>query len=166
MTWHEALSLEVAAAFRGLAGTSWDRVEDALWQIRAVEHAAWSEHGQWWRKTTAGRRACREYARARMTLLKTVVVAVRACAACGRPFEVTAAQQAHSRGRVCSLECRGAARRNIGSVTIGSESMPLARWAERYGIALGLVWMRMKRGWTAERALRTPLANRGQKEAA
>lgn len=166
MTWHEDLSLEVAVEFRRVLGGTWDRIEEALWQQRHVEHANWAEHGSWWRKTAAGRRYQREYERSRVAKLKTVTVAVRACVACGKTFELSAARHVRGRDRVCSVECRGAARRNIETVTIDGESMPLARWAERYGVPLGTVWMRRKRGWDVERALKTPMANRGQHRAA
>lgn len=166
MSFHEALAIEVAVEFRILeGGVHWDRVEDGFWLRRQREHAAWSEHGQWWRKTTQGRRYGREFQRGRMARLRGHVVAVAGCKGCGKPFERTAYDVARDRGRVCSAECRGRARGNIETVRIGNESMPLARWAERYGVALATVWKRRKLGWDLQRALMTPVANRGRRRA-
>jgi hypothetical protein len=153
MAWHANISLEVAVEFRRLSFRTWDVVEDKLWSIRHAEHAAWADHGQWWRRTAIGRRYAREYSRKRATRLKAVVVAVRGCVACGKPFEVTAYGVARKRARVCSVECRGRARKNIQLITIGHESLPLATWAERRGLKLSTVWARVKRGWPITTAL-------------
>lgn len=164
MSFHEALPLEIAVEFAALAGGSlWDRIEDGLWLRRLREHASWAEHGQWWRKTALGKRYDRDYARTRAKRLQRVVVAVAVCKGCGKPFERTAYAATRKQGRVCSVECRGRARKNIDMVTIGRESLPLARWAERYGIDLKTVCRRRKLGWSVMQALSTPVANRGQK---
>ena len=166
MSFHDAAALEVALMFQDLSGGGgryWLRVEDALWLRRQREHAAWAEHGQWWRKTSIGKRYEREYKRSQRALLRKRVVAIAGCKGCGKPFERTAYDLARRRGRVCSVECRGRARSNIELVRIGREAMPLARWAERYGLDLKTVCARRARGWDVLRALQTPAANRGQK---
>jgi hypothetical protein len=142
----------------------WDRIVEGLWQRMQHEHRAWKEHGQWWRKTSAGRAYNRKLKRDETAKLKAQVVAITGCKVCGKAYARTAYDvRRHKRDRVCSRECGGRARENIQLVRIGRESMSLTRWAERYGLDVGTVWMRIKRGWTPERALRTPLANRGQK---
>src|SRR5688500_496721 len=164
MSFHDAWKLEIAVEFSTLSGGSlWDRIEDGFWLRRQREHAAWAEHGQWWRKTTLGRKHEREYARVRAARLQRVVVAVAACKGCGKPFPRTAYDAARKRGRVCSPECRGRARGNIELITIDRQSLPLARWAERYGVPLKTVCKRRKLGWGIVRALTTPVLNRGQK---
>lgn len=154
-------SLEYArieGEFLSLAGGDlWDRIEHGLWLRRQREHAKWSQHGQWWRKTALGKRTTRLQTRARAKRLQTVVVAVCACTACGKLFERTAYQRARGHGRVCSPACRGRARQNIALVTLDGESLPLARWAERYGIALQTVWKRRNEGWDVRTALQTPV---------
>lgn len=155
----------IESEFVALAGGNlWDRVEEGLWLRRQVEHAAWSAHGQWWRKTALGKRVQAIRSRERTERLKTVVVAVRACKACGRLFPLSAAQRQHGRGRVCSSACRGRARQNIELVSLHGQTLPLARWAERYGIALKTVCKRRKLGWSVLDALQTPV--RGQVRAA
>lgn len=154
MAWHEDLSLEIVVEFIGLSGTAWSRTEDCLWIRRQAEHVAWAEHGSWWRKTVVGKRYQSAYSKSRRRRLKKVVVAVRACVSCGKAFELTAARREHGRDRTCSApECRGGLRRNIEMVTIDGESMPLVRWAKRYGVSLGTVWARRKRGWDLRTAL-------------
>lgn len=159
MTWHDELSTEVEVEFQRLCPRPFDRITDALWQASLVDH--WSGYGLWWRRTV-GLGYVREYQRARIARLKTTFVAVRGCVACGKPFELSAYRHSRGRDRVCSMECRGAARRNIELVAIGGVSKTLTRWAEEYGVPLGTVWMRIKRGWEVERALSAPPANRGQ----
>jgi hypothetical protein len=143
-------------------GDVWDRIEDGLWLQRAREHAAWSAHGQWWRRTTGGKRAAAARSRARRAELATIVVAVRGCKACGRLFPITAAQRQHGRGRVCSEACRGRARQNVELVYLHGEALPLARWAERYGLPLGTVCRRRKLGWSLLDALTRPCRGKGR----
>ena len=161
MTWHEDIGLEVRVEFRRLSDLHWDRTEDCL-QVRWHEsQAGWAEHGQWWRKTAKGRRHAAAYAKKRAARLKRVVVAVRGCTGCGKPFEVTAFTRERKRGRVCSLECRGRSRKNIETVTMRGASRPLARWCEESGVALKTAFARIKRGWDAERAVFTPVGPHG-----
>lgn len=157
MSWHEELSLEIEVEFQRLAGSTYSRIEDVLWTYRQQSAAGWSEFGQWWRKTTAGRRYHRER-QARLARAKqSVVVAVRWCASCKKPFDVTMYRAERGHDRVCSPECRGAARKNVESVDIDGRRMPLARWAEESGIGLKTIWARLKRGWDPKRAVFTPL---------
>ncbi|MBA3841058.1 MAG: hypothetical protein H0X39_00285 [Actinobacteria bacterium] len=161
MAFHQIEMLRIESEFHALAGGGvWDRIEDGLWLRRQREHAAWAAHGQWWRRTALGKHAMAEGARARNERLKAVVVSVRGCEACGKPFPVTASQHQHSRGRVCSAACRGRARQNVKLVHLHGERLPLARWAERYGIALSTVWKRRNEGWSVLKALETPVRRR------
>lgn len=162
MAWHEDLALEVYVEFQRLTGIAYERYENTLWYIRKYADFEWAEHGKWWRKTTVGRRYFREWQAKKAALLKSSIVAIRGCIACGKPFELNAYREQRGRDRVCSNECRGAARQNIKLVTIGGRSMPLVRWAEEHGLAITTVWARIDRGWTVERAVSTPAANRGQ----
>lgn len=161
MSFHDALGLEIYLEFEQLSAGLWARVEDALWIRQQHERAAWSEHGQWWRRTTLGKRRSREAQIRRYGQLRKVVVAVAVCKGCGKPFERTAYDAARRRGRVCSIKCRGRARQNIKLVRIGGEALPLARWAERYGIALKTVCKRIKMGRTVVEAVTTPVSHRG-----
>lgn len=153
--------VRIEGEFLTLSGADvWDRVEDALWLRRQVEHANWSEHGQWWRKTTVGKQTAAASSRKNRARLKTVVVAVAACKGCGKLFERTAYHEQYGRGRVCSSACRGRSRANIELVTLGGESMSLARWAERFGVPLKTVCRRRKLGWSVVAALQTPVRGR------
>jgi len=163
MTWGELMPLEVAAEFRRLMGFPYEHVENALFNAYKYQESAWAEHGQWWRRTTRGKAYLREYGVERVKRMKATTVAVRGCASCGKPFAVSAYRVERGRDRVCSPECRGSARKNIQRITIGGQSMPLVRWAEKNGLALRTVWARVSRGWAVERAISTPAANRGQK---
>lgn len=164
MSWHEALSLEIGVVFHELGGGNpWLRAENAFWQAsRGEGFSRWAEHGLWWRHTKTGREYMAGYQRKRVTRLREQVVAIRGCAACGKPFEVTAYRRERRRDRVCSRQCRGALRGNIRRISIGRESLPLVRWCERYGIRLSTAWSRIKKGWSAKRAVTTPAINRGK----
>lgn len=163
MAFDRADFVRIEGEFLSLAGGDhWDRVEQGLWLRRQLEHAAWSAHGQWWRSTTLGKRTTATSAKVRTARLKTVVVAIRGCRACGKPFELTAAQREHGRGRVCSAECRGRTRQNIELVRLHGEALSLARWAERYGVALKTVCKRRKLGWSVLDALSTPVRGQGR----
>jgi len=48
--------------------------------------------------------------------------------------------------------------RNI-MLTHDGKTMCLADWAVHIGITYGTLWDRIKRGWTAEKALSTPVSN-------
>jgi hypothetical protein len=48
-------------------------------------------------------------------------------------------------------------RRNVRQITIDGESAPLAEWASRYGINLATAWLRIKKGWSDEAAIKTPI---------
>lgn len=48
-------------------------------------------------------------------------------------------------------------RRNVRLLTIDGETAPMAEWSERYGIALSTVWLRIKKGWSEEQAVKTPV---------
>lgn len=158
MTWHDEISLEVAVEFARLAPQPFDRVVQALWAASFIDY---QDQGSDWRRLIS-RGFSNEYIRARVARLKQLVVAVRWCVACNKPFDVTAYRDARGRDRVCSTKCRGAARHNIKYVEIGGVRKPLIRWAEEYDLPLKTVWARIKRGWIVARALQTPLANRGQ----
>lgn len=156
--WHENIALEVAAMFRGLCPSPWSGIEDALYTRRHYRNAVWEDHGKWWRKTAAGRRYQRVYSRVQYVRRKETIVAVRACASCGVMFSVNMAQD-RKNVRVCSFACR--ARRKGALITVDGKAMPLVDWAKVFKIKFGTVWMRIKRGWDAERALKTPLVGRG-----
>jgi hypothetical protein len=167
MTWDlELLSLEVAVEFARMRIGAWDRIEEQVWTIQQFAAEGVREKDRWWAKTARGRLYSAEYRRAHEAALKAAIVAVRACVACGKPFELSAYREQRARDRVCSTQCRGAARRNIERVVIGGLSKTLTDWADHYGLPLGTVWMRRKRGWDVERALKTPLTFRGERRAA
>lgn len=60
--------------------------------------------------------------------------------------------------------CRWASRaeqnrnkRSVRKLTIGDETLPILVWAERYGIKQRTVLARIRSGWDAEAAVKTPL---------
>jgi hypothetical protein len=166
MAYDEIDLTRIEAEFLTLSGgNTWERIEDGLWLRRQVEHAAWAKHGQWYRQTTHGKRRMQAYSRERSKRLQNVVVSVCACKACGKLFERTAYQKERGQGRVCSVECRGRARQNIELITLHGESLPLVRWAERYGLSLHTVWRRRRLGWPLLKALQTPVRAQGEKKA-
>lgn len=151
------LRLEVEAEFRRLQrAPHWERIADAFWLETRKRFVDWSEHGQWWRRTRAGKTYQRDYAKQSAIAAQQVMVAIVACESCGQLFRRSLYQQRRGHGRVCSAACRGRARTNVEMVAIDGRSLPLSRWAEQYGIALGTVWARIKRGWDVQRALSTP----------
>jgi hypothetical protein len=160
MAWHEDLPIEVAVEFQRLTPTLTEFVESALWVRCQYGNRAWSDHSRWWRSTAAGKRYLKEYQRKRTERLQRTTAAIRGCVSCGKLFELTAYRQERRRDRVCSPQCRGAARRNIEQVTVDGRSQSLARWAKEYGLPLGTVWARIKRGWDVQRALTTPVQAR------
>lgn len=158
MTWHaQTLRLEVSVEFQRLAPGHWQRMEEAVYQTRLREFAAWAEHGQWFRKTTAGKTRAREYQRRRAAAGKKRTVGVRTCAGCGKTFAVSAYRAKRGRDRVCSTACRGASRTNIARYTIGAETLTLTEWSARHGVKMATIWKRIKEmGWSVERAVTTP----------
>jgi hypothetical protein len=52
---------------------------------------------------------------------------------------------------------QGRNKRNNVLITIGRETLPLSVWAERYGIAYKTAHMRLRKGWSPEDAVKTPL---------
>jgi hypothetical protein len=158
--WHELLSIEIAREFQPPNGLLYDRVCEAIWRRLQGASRRWTDHGKWWRRSY-GRKYARNYQRERASLLKKVVVAIRGCTACGRPFEVSAYREQRGRVRVCSVECRGGARRNIATVDIDGTKKSLSAWAKEFELPLATVWARIKRGWDIKKALQTPKANRG-----
>ena len=52
---------------------------------------------------------------------------------------------------------QGRNKRNNVLLTIDGETHPLSVWAERSGIAYQTVHMRLRKGWTPEAAIKTPL---------
>lgn len=155
MSWHEpTLRLEIAVEFQRLAPVHWDSMEEALWQRRHRELAAWAEHGQWWRKTTAGRARMKVGQQRRTAAAKKRTVGVRVCTGCHKTFAVSAYRVGRGHDRVCSTACRGASRSNIERYTIGTETMTLTEWADRHGVKMSTIWKRIKKmGWTVERAV-------------
>jgi hypothetical protein len=66
------------------------------------------------------------------------------------------------------LNCRWATRREQANnqrttvlLTLGSETLPLTTWADRYGLSANTIHARLYRGWDAERAVTTPLLRQG-----
>jgi hypothetical protein len=165
MAWHEAVSLEVLVEFARLSVSMHSRMEDALWTRLQYRDSRWSDHSVWWRRTAKGRAHRAAWARAWAAKAKTITVAVRGCAQCGRPFAVTAYREARGKARVCSQRCAGLMQR-IQLVTIDGVTLSTREWAERFGISLQVVRSRRAHGWDVVRALQTPLANRGQKRRA
>ncbi len=45
-------------------------------------------------------------------------------------------------------------------LTFQGETLPLAAWAERVGLTAGMIYLRLKKGWSVERALSEPRQNR------
>lgn len=52
---------------------------------------------------------------------------------------------------------QGRNKRNNVLLTIDGETLPLSSWAERYGLKYGTVHQRIRQGWPAEAAVKTPL---------
>lgn len=157
MVWHEHVTVEIEVEFLRLMPVMCSHIEDTLYVALKYRDREWAKHGEWWRKTTAGKRYQRKASRERTTRLRGVVVAVRGCATCGKPFEVTADRAARKRALVCSPQCRGAKRKNIKRIELDGVSKTLTQWAIERGLGMSTVWARLKRGWTFERALAAPL---------
>ena len=51
-------------------------------------------------------------------------------------------------------------KRNNRIVTVGGESAPLVVWCERTGITVDRAYARIRKGWSAERAVSTPVIGR------
>jgi hypothetical protein len=139
MAWHRDLAAEIAAEFDALA------MSEAEWAERARDIH------------TARRKAINDRYKAR---LRTRLAGSRTCTACGSRFTVTAEKVRSQRVRVCSERCRVAAtRRYRAFLTIRGETLPLAVWAARSGVAQMTIWCRINRyGWDVARAVFEPAA--------
>ena len=51
-------------------------------------------------------------------------------------------------------------RRNTTMLTHNGETLPVAEWAERYGLSFYVLYERLKAGWSVERALTEPVRSR------
>jgi hypothetical protein len=66
-------------------------------------------------------------------------------------------------GDYCPSNCRWATvveqrnnQRKTLRLSLNGESLSIADWARRSGIARGTIWARLRRGWSAEQILTTP----------
>jgi ribosomal protein L37AE/L43A len=155
--WHDELKLEIEVEFQRLSAPHWERIESWTWIGLQIGYRDWAEHGVWWRKTGAGKRYFAAYAKARATRLKRIIVGIRKCRGCGKPFHVSAYRVGRKRSNVCSPSCRGRSRQNIKRYTIDGKTRTLTEWCGLRGVPLSRVWARMKRGWNVRDALNAPL---------
>jgi hypothetical protein len=154
MTWDtETLQLEIAVEFQRFTPQPYDALVERFWRARQYTDRNWGDYGQWWRKTTAGKKYFREYSQRRAALLKSIELEIRWCVACGKEFTVTAYQAQRKRGRVCSTECRGAARKNIKRHTINGQTKTLTEWCAEFGVKLQTACRRIGLGWPIEAAV-------------
>ncbi|WP_218077547.1 hypothetical protein, partial [Bifidobacterium adolescentis] len=58
-------------------------------------------------------------------------------------------------------------RRRTGrrGVVIGGERLTVREWSERTGIPANIIYVRLSRGWTPERAVNTPVRPRRRRDA-
>lgn len=168
MSWHEALSLEVAVEFARLAGVSlWAHAEEHAWQrehvLKPASYRSNATYYRWHRKRPEYRAREARAQRARNERARSIVVAVRGCAHCGKPFALTLARQRKHAVTMCSAQCavaRAAANRAL-VYCIDGEQLPLPAWCKRYGKPKGTVHRRIvKLGWSPKRALETPIVGR------
>jgi hypothetical protein len=167
MSWDASLlSLEVQVEFTRLSDWPWLRIEDAVWQREHVLNPASrrsnTTYYAWHKKRPEVRAKARAYTRARYHRAKAVVVAVRGCAHCGKPFALTMARERKGEVTLCSATCallRCAARRSP-KLRIGAEELTMTEWCKRYGKKPGTVHHRIALGWTLQRALETPVFGR------
>jgi hypothetical protein len=159
MSWHEHLSLEVAATFNELSGgRHYERLQEAMWLGRLVDQERerlrhidrWSSavHRAYYRIM---RRSWRKRAR------KTVV-AIRCCPICARMYELTLFVRAEGKTNACSPPCRRLLAGKWPLYRIGREQSTLTGWAKRYGVDVETVRWRVKKGWSIQDALATPAA--------
>lgn len=158
MSWHEALSLEVAAMFRPLeGGNHYDRLENAMWLGRLLQQERERvRHRDRW-SSAVHRAYFRIMRRAWRARARKTVVAVRCCPICARMYEVTHFARAEGKTMACSSACRRLATGKWPLYRIGREQNTAAGWAKRYGVEVGTVASRLKRGWDIEKALTTPI---------
>lgn len=52
---------------------------------------------------------------------------------------------------------QGRNKRGIRMVTVNGVSKPMSEWADESGVAIGTIWQRLNKGWTAEEAVLTPI---------
>lgn len=48
-------------------------------------------------------------------------------------------------------------RRNVRLLTVDGETASMVEWSERHGVALKTIWLRIKKGWPVDRAVKTPV---------
>ena len=155
--------VHVHADFLALAGGEiWDRVVAAAWQQRERERASSTVKQAEFRSRQHGRLYHRDYERQRRQRNKQIVRKIRCCPECRKMFALNATQVADKHGGYCSRHCFGRAniRRHRPNpprmVTIGGKTKPLPQWAEKYGITIGMVYRRMRKGMNAVEALTGP----------
>lgn len=61
---------------------------------------------------------------------------------------------------------QGRNKRNNVMITIDGETQPLCVWAERSGLQYATVHQRIRKGWTAEKAIKTPLCRQSRRSGA
>jgi hypothetical protein len=160
MAWHEDLRVEIAVEFQRLSSPPWD--EESIWRAIQVGRIRWQEIPSWFAKTTIGRRLKADYAAHYRALLRRTMVAVRWCATCRKPFDVTAFRYwfGHGNDRTCSRRCAGQLASRLSGhalmVRIGKDERPLTEWCALKGISYRTVRSRMNRGMKAHEALRAP----------
>jgi hypothetical protein len=170
MTWHDDISLEVAATFRSLSGRPYEALCEAMWlaHIESLEAKRESFRDAYSRlpeRQTMRRRYAASKARAR-----TRVVAVRVCSVCRKPYTMTAWD--HANGRKCR---RTTCSRQCGLLASGRHQLhklngrrdTLHGWCVAYGLAENTVRHRMRKlGMTLKQALLVPKMRGGRKAAA
>ena len=147
MSWHPALSIEVAAEFRRLsAGSPWTR----------LENRAWFRHRNQRLYNATPERAAKERARlaARYRTLTTESLRAATCVICGSSFPLTKAR-AYAGVTACSYRCgmKAAGVTKSSTYTIGGVTRTLGEWCALRGLAKSTVRHRIERGVAPNLAL-------------
>jgi len=164
MSWHEHLSLEIAAEFKRLDGSAriWVLAEELGWVRTLIKRADWITNRKWYRSTTQGRMAhrirTRAQHRAARAALRGIVAGWSKCSVCGCQYERMAL--ARKERSTCSRSCWStksqAAKGQL--VEYRGRSQTLTRWAHEFGMSQSLLWLRVKKlGMSLAQALAAPV---------
>lgn len=157
MSWHPAISIEIAVEFRRLEGSAlWDQIEEFVHIGKLIKRREWALYGKWYKKTTAGKRGRREWIKRKRAILRAIVVGIGKCVVCGRGYERKATDR---KGRsTCSRACRGHLAHALTDplYTIDGKTKTIRAWMLHYGQKPMTVGYRLRKGWNIRAALTTP----------